>query len=232
MAPDAVNTRVGERQPFRVGLHELDPDAVGLDTLPRLVQIALRQLQRRDARPAPCQHHRRHAVAAAEVENLTTRDVAQLVEGVAQPGFVVEIIGVREAEGFGRLGERHGPPTGLLVVEGAFAAEPVHDDPKKSGARLRATPRLYGGTAEGTAGSGNLRLRGPVFRRLVLAFGRNAVRAAQPPAQVDQPAARAAEGELRPFLPACPFHQSIANRAAYPDHRQLTRTTWSFSLMT
>src|SRR5439155_24340867 len=86
------------------------------------------------------------------------------------------------------------------------------------------------GSAEGTAGLGDFLLVGELLGP-VLPFvrSRDAVVFAEPAAQVDGLAPPAAEGKLRPCGRALPLHPALANRAAYPNHRKLSPSTWHFS---
>ena len=98
---------------------EVGPDAVGGGPRRRLGDVPRRQIDADDPRPAAGQHDRRHAVAAAEVEHVFVRHVAEGGESGADPGFVVEVVGVGEGEGRA-LGGALG---GLAVVERPLGVE-------------------------------------------------------------------------------------------------------------
>src|SRR5437763_3198924 len=81
---------------------------------------------------APCQDHRRHAVAAAEVENAQPGHVAECREGRTNPGLVIEvgIIGKNEPARVALEGQSALP--GLVVVKDLFAVKAVHRVPASS----------------------------------------------------------------------------------------------------
>jgi hypothetical protein len=142
MAPDSVETRGRERQALRIRMDEIHRNVIRRCPLTGLLQIVVGEFQRGDARPSASQNHGRHAVSAADVKHVAPGDVAELVESESKPGLVIEIFGVGKAEQGGIAPERGGPVTGLLVVEIAFAAEPVHEAQTKIGAWFWPTPRL------------------------------------------------------------------------------------------
>ncbi len=124
VAPDAVETGVGEGQAFAIGLNEGDGDAVGVGAAPGLAEITGRQVERSDAGAAPDQDDRRHAVAAAEVEDPRAGQRPEAVEGGTDPGFVVEVVVVAETEGM-EITEVAGTHRGLLIVKGLLAAKAI-----------------------------------------------------------------------------------------------------------
>src|SRR5262249_52390310 len=72
---------------------------------------------------APGQHHRRHAVAAAVVQNVQAADVTQAGQGGADPRFVIEIGGGVHRQGVGGGGEGGTALVGRVVVKEAFAKD-------------------------------------------------------------------------------------------------------------
>src|SRR5262249_35728324 len=100
---------------------------------------------------------------------------------------------------------------------------------KKKKAQPQATPPLYrNGRRNGRLGDIVV-----VALRRGLLFGlgsREPVILAEPAAQVNEPAAGAAKGELRPFGLLFPLHYPVAYRATYLYHRPITSWTSHFSL--
>src|SRR5205823_4019417 len=93
---------------------------------------------------------------------------------------------------------------------------------KKRGAAKRPASSLLG-TADNPAGLGGFAQVVPLRCCLLVGgFRWNAVIFAEPAAQIDQLAARAAKRELRPFPRGLALHDALADRATYPYHRKLT----------
>jgi hypothetical protein len=64
-------------------------------------------------------------MTATEVQHRLIAQVAETMDGRADPGFVVEIVGVAEPQPIGLGGIGHRPRPGLPVVEVLFAPQAV-----------------------------------------------------------------------------------------------------------
>lgn len=91
VAPDAIEGLVGERESLAVGLHELNLYTIRLSPPAGFFQVAGREIKRSDVGSLPCESHRCHAVAAAVIQHAGAADVAKLLKGRPDPGFVVQV---------------------------------------------------------------------------------------------------------------------------------------------
>lgn len=119
IAPDAVETGVGERQLLAVAGHPRNGRVVRPCSRRGLLKICRGQIERRHSGAAPRQHDSRHAVATTEIEDAAAAHVAEPLEGGPNPRFVIEIIVV--GKGQGAIGEIAGALPRLLVVKGLLA---------------------------------------------------------------------------------------------------------------
>src|SRR5258708_1728617 len=105
VAPHAIKRGVGKRETLAVGLHEIHADAVGPCTRADLVAVAGRKVKGSSLPAATSQDNRGHPVSAAVIQHAQTVQVAQLLQSGPNPGFVIEIEGVRKTKVIGAMTE-------------------------------------------------------------------------------------------------------------------------------
>lgn len=129
VAPDAVETGVGERELLGIGLKEVHGNIVGLRSRRGFGDVTGGQVERGDASAATGEYDGGHAVTAAVVEYIKVANVAQVVEGQLYPESVVQILAISKGI-LGRILAICAAALGsLLIVKSAFDCQAVCPHP-------------------------------------------------------------------------------------------------------
>ena len=131
VAPDAFEAGVRAGQAFGIANEQADGHAVGVRTGAGFTHIAGRQIAGGDDGAAPGKHDRRHAMAAAQIEDVQTAHVAERIERRRDPRFVLQVAPAFIGKADNQVRRLHTPERidrslGLPVVESPFAVQTVN----------------------------------------------------------------------------------------------------------
>src|SRR5262249_20751934 len=124
--PNGVEAGVGEWQGMGVGRDELDADVVRGGALPGLGEIIRREIEGGHASALASQDDAGHAMTAAVIRQCPAGRRAEANPGRTDPGFVIEIFAIGEAQPAWLAVESLGPAAGLFVVEVTLTREAIH----------------------------------------------------------------------------------------------------------
>jgi NAD-dependent deacetylase len=108
-----------------IGLNAADRNRIGFGPSLRFADVSQREIAGGDVCPTPREHHSRHSVTAAPIENRSSAKFAELAHRESHPRRVIEIFIVGESESMRFRGERDCARGGLGVVKSLFADQAI-----------------------------------------------------------------------------------------------------------